>query len=89
MKKINFLFFLTLLFPFSSFCWDGFDWENGAFVEIEKGNLVREGEPIEVFDYQRGRYIDMEVNDVNTFGSGVEIEATDLSSGEVRTFDMD
>ena len=34
--------------------WDGYDLETGTFVEIERGNLVREGREIEVHEYGEG-----------------------------------
>ena len=37
----------ALLISTPAFAWDGFDWDSGTYVEIEDGNLVREGEEIE------------------------------------------
>ena len=65
--------------------WSGYDYAKGTFVEIESGNLVREGETIEVYDYDEGEYRDMEVEDIQ----GNELEVTDSYTGESRTFDMD
>ena len=78
-------FFLS----FITFGWDGYDWDSGSFVEIEKGNLVRSGETIEVYDYGSGQYSDYEVQSINSYGSGTEIEVYDWDSGSYRTFDMD
>jgi hypothetical protein len=75
--------------PITSLAWDGYDYESGNYVEIEKGNLVREGEEIEYYDYQSGEYKYGEVQDIQSSGSGAEVEVYDYESGEYRTFDMD
>ena len=41
--------------------WDGYHWESGSYVEIDKGNLVREGRDIEIYDYGTGEYRDVTV----------------------------
>ncbi len=72
----------------SSQAWDGYDWNKGKYVEIEKGNLVREGETIDFYEYGRG-YGSMDIDSVESSGSHVEIEGTDNETGETRTFEMD
>jgi hypothetical protein len=69
--------------------WDGVDTETGVQVEIEKGNLVRGGRDIEVYDYEAGEYHDVTVDDVNRSGSSVEIEGYDNTTGEYRSFEFD
>ncbi len=70
--------------------WDGYDWNKGSYVEIEQGNLVRTGETIEIYDYSDGRYKDVEVTDINRYGSSsVEVEVYDHETGEHRILDMD
>ena len=54
----------ALLGPGVSSAWDGYDWDSGSDVEIGKGNLVRPGESIEVFDYGTGAYHDVEVQSI-------------------------
>lgn len=73
----------------SCFAWDGYDYQKGQFIEIEKGNLVRSGREIEVFDYSEG-YKTYEVESINSraFG-GTEIDVRDPGTGETRTFDME
>ena len=68
--------------------WDGYDLETGTFVEIERGNLVREGREIEVHEYGEG-YKQFQVEAINETGSSVELEVMDLETGELRTFEMD
>lgn len=86
MKK--FLFAILASASLSAVAWGGYDYENGTFIEIEKGNLVRPGREIEVFDYRSG-YRSVEVESIRRIGSKVEIEVTDNESGETRTFEMD
>ncbi len=69
--------------------WDGYDYGSSSYVEIEKGNLVREGKEIEFYDYSSGGYRTGTVESISKSGSSVEVEITDDKSGETRTFDMD
>lgn len=80
--------FLFLITSSSALSWDGFDYEKVAFIEIDKGNLVREGETIEIYDSNDG-YKDVEVENIENYGNTVELEVYDYSSGEYRTFEMD
>jgi pyruvate/2-oxoglutarate/acetoin dehydrogenase E1 component len=80
---------LVLILPTLACAWDGYDYQKGAFVEIDKGNLVREGQDIEIFDYGTGSYKDVEVQSIQSIGSGAEVEVYDNETGEYRTFDMD
>lgn len=73
---------------FQAFAWGGYDYEKGVFVEIEKGNLVRPGRDIEVYDFNKG-YIDVEVESIRRTGSTVEVEVRDNQTGELRTLEMD
>ena len=90
-KKISILLFVLIcfLFPQQLIAWDGYDYDKGAYIEIEKGNKVRAGETIEIYDYGTGEYKDVEVDSVNRSGNSVEIEVTDSETGETRTLDMD
>ena len=90
-KKILILLLILIffLFPQQSISWDGYDYDKGTYVEIEKGNKVRAGENIEIYDYSKGEYKDVEVDSVNRSGNNVEIEVTDPETGEHRTLDMD
>lgn len=76
----------------ASFCahaWSGFDYDKGAYVDIEKGNLVRSGKDIEIYDYDAGEYRDVNVESIRRIGGRVEVEVTDNETGETRTLDMD
>lgn len=83
-----FALFLLAVMSFPSYSWDGYDYGTGAAVEIGKGNLVRPGNEIEIYDYSTGQYKDVEVESIQNNGSSTEIEVYDQGSGESRTLDM-
>ena len=83
------LVILVVLFISNANAWDGYDYEKGAYVEIEEGNLVREGATIEIYDYNDGEYKDVEVESVEKFGSTVEVEVYDTESDEHRILEME
>ena len=84
MKKFLILSCLVLC-GLPALCWDGYDWQTGSYVEIEQGNLVRPGNDIEIYDYGKGQYKDVEVQSV----SNDEVEVYDYQTDTYRTFDMD
>ena len=70
--------------------WDGYDWDSGHYVEIGKGNLVRSGRDIEIYDYADGKYKDVEVQSIRkTYSGKVEVEVYDPQSRKNRTLEMD
>lgn len=69
--------------------WDGYDYESGNYVEIEKGQLVRPGREIEYFDYDKGEFRYGDVESIRDSGSSVEVEVYDQESGEYRTLEME
>ncbi len=81
--------FLALTLSTIACAWDGYDYESGSNVEIDKGNLVRPGQDIEVYDYDTGDYRDVEVQSIRGSGSGTEVEVYDYDTGEYRTLDME
>ena len=85
MKKIFVLILTLFIFNTPVFSWDGYDYDTGDYIEIEKGNLVRAGNDIEIYDYSTGTYKDVEVQSV----SSDEVEVYDYETREYRTFDMD
>lgn len=80
---------LALTLPTLSYAWDGYDYESGSYVDIDKGNLVRPGQDIEIYDHGTGEYNDVEVQSIRGSGSGAEVEVYDYDTGEYRTLDMD
>jgi hypothetical protein len=89
MKRVVFLVAATAFAFQPAQAWDGFDYESGSHVEIERGNLVRPGETIEIYDYEAGEYRDVEVESIDRFGRSVEVEVYDSESGGSRTLEMD
>jgi len=79
---------LLLISP-CALSWDGYDYEKGAFVEIQKGNKVRAGEEIQVYDYDKGEFIEVEVQSIRRTGRSVTVEVIDNETGDDRTFEMD
>ncbi|MGY4465562.1 hypothetical protein ACVWWK_001244 [Bradyrhizobium sp. LB9.1b] len=71
-----------------AFAWDGTNPTTGSSVEIERGQLVRSGRTIEVYDSERG-YKEYDVDSIRRYGRSVEIEATDAETGESTTLEMD
>lgn len=69
--------------------WDGVDTQTGESVEIGKGNLVRRGEDIEIYNYGSGEYRDMSVESIERSGSDVEIELYDNQTGETHTYEFE
>ena len=68
--------------------WDGTNTTTGSSVEIERGQLLRSGRTIEVYDSSDG-YKEYEVDSIRRSGGTVEIEATDSATGESTTLEMD
>ena len=89
MSKLYIPLFIIIFVPAFAYAWDGYDYESGSYVEIDKGNLVRPGKDIEIYDYGTGEYKDVEVQSIRDSGSGTEVEVYDYDTGEYRTLDMD
>lgn len=83
------LLIMAILFVTNLFSWNGYDYNEGSYVEIEKGNLVRSGREIEYYDYKDGEYKSAEVDSIRSYGSSVELNVIDSDTGEMRTFEMD
>jgi hypothetical protein len=69
--------------------WDGVDQDTGNSIAIEPGNLVRDGNDIEVYDYNTGQYRNLTVEDIERSGSDVEIDYYDNETGESGTLEME
>lgn len=86
MKKILGVVLLTS----ACLAWSGYDWDNDSYVDIEKGNKVRAGREIEIYDYKDGRYKDVEVQRVrDRYNGKTELEIYDPSDNSFRTLEMD
>lgn len=73
----------------SSLAWDGYDYEEGTDVTIESGNLVRQGEEIEVYNWDSGEYEYHEVQSIRRSGSSIEIETYDYDDGDYHYLEME
>lgn len=89
MKMLLLVATFFLMTSGSPLAWSGIDGDTQKDVEIEKGNLVRRGRTIEIYEPDEDKYTDVEVDRIRDRGSYVEIEAYDWDKGEYRTFEMD
>jgi hypothetical protein len=56
MKRLLATSLIVVSASFPAIAWDGYDYENGTYVQIERGNLVRTGRDIEFYDWSAGEY---------------------------------
>lgn len=90
LKGLFFAFFVAIsLFPKVCPAWEGYDYDNDAYIEIEPDNLVRSGNEIEIYDHADGEYKNVEIEDIYRFGDSVTIEVYHYNSDENRTFEME
>lgn len=82
------IFTFLILLTSQVFAWEGYDPLNNTSVAIDKGNLVREGEAIELLDYSTGQYHSVDVESVRQIGGSTEVEVFDYNTGEFRILDM-
>ncbi len=61
MKLALKLFVVMMASASPAAAWDGTDLESRSAVEIGKGNLVRTGQNIEIYDAESGEYRDVTV----------------------------
>lgn len=78
-----------LLLSKHCFSWEGQNTNTGTQIEIESGNLVRDGEEVEVYDYDLGSYHTVEINNISQYGSIIELEVTDLDTGDQHILEME
>ncbi|MBR5882443.1 MAG: DUF5334 family protein [Mailhella sp.] len=83
------LLIAAVLMPECALAWYGYDENSGREVEIHKGNLVRPGRDIEVYDPYTGRYKDVEVESIRKRGRDVEVEVYDWQTGKSQTLIME
>lgn len=87
MKFFKLIILLTFsLFACNTNAWDGVN-QDGNFVEIDHGNLVRSGHDIDV--YVDGEYKNVEVQSIQSFGNDVEVEVYDYNKGNYDTYNME
>jgi hypothetical protein len=82
-------FVLFLMVAISCFAWGGYDLKTGECVEIGKGNLVRRGRDIEIYDCKDGKYKIVNVKSISKVGDSVEIEVYDYEKNKIRILEME
>ncbi len=89
-QKKSFLFIATLFFCGTKAClaWDGYDYDNKTAIEIETGNLVREGLVIQFYDSKANDYHAAKVLFMESDAGGTRIQLQDLDSQKERVFIM-
>ncbi len=80
---------LTILMSFSAQAWEGYDDNNNTGVTIGKGNLVRSGSQIQIYDTAHGEYHTVQVQTITGNGAGANVTVYDINSGEYRTLRME
>ena len=89
MKKTLLSVALIVVAATAALAWSGVDTDTGDFVSIESGNLVREGNSIEIYDDATGNYHEVDIESMSSYGSSVEIEVYDYETGDYRVLEMD
>ena len=82
-------FLLLISTASTSLAWDGVDMKRNSTIEIQSGNLVREGSFIDFFDSSDGNYHAAKVLTTNSVSNGTEIVIEDMTENhKERTFIM-
>jgi len=86
MKPIILLFITHILFPFNASAWDGYDWTNNSYIDVESFDHGGTGEgDVEYYDYSSGEY-KYGYMDLDSGGSGT---IYDYDTGEFYFIEMD
>ena len=89
MKKAMMVLTLAMaMISTQCWAWDGFDYDTGHDVEIDKGNTVRQGRDIEIYNWDTGEYQDVTVDSIQRRGNSVEIEIYEYDTGTYRSLEM-
>jgi hypothetical protein len=92
-KKTSSFFFATFFDAIffvtnPSFAWTGYDYDEKSTIEIEQGNLVREGLVIQFYDYNLDKYHAAKIIFVESVVDGTRIQIKDLDAKKERIFIM-
>ena len=88
-KNITFLTITVFLLNASNcFAWSGFE-HSGSQIEIGTGNLVREGETIKFYDWDKEEDRKAEVRSIEYFFNTTRLEIYDFVERKIRIFEMD
>lgn len=81
----------TIFFCFfnsNSYGWSGYDFNNKVDIEIDPGNLVREGLLIQFYDSKTDSYHSAEILTLEYDSGGTMLQVRDLELNIKRTFIM-
>ena len=82
--------FIIFFFSFSSisYGWSGYDFDNKIDIEIDEGNLVREGLLIQFYDSKTDSYHSAKVLLLESDPGGTMLQIKHLELNSTRTFIM-
>ncbi|MCE3255009.1 MAG: hypothetical protein K0R25_503 [Rickettsiaceae bacterium] len=80
------VFFLNIS---NCLAWNGYERGGGSEIEISKGTLVREGEDIRFYDWDKAEDRKAEVRAVEYLFNGVRLEVYDFVEKKIRIFEME
>jgi pyruvate/2-oxoglutarate/acetoin dehydrogenase E1 component len=90
--KIFRIAIILLIFTFFSknlLAWSGYDNDNNTTIEIGKGEMVREGLTITIFDWSTDEYHDVDVIVMEESFNGIRMEVYDTQTKKTRFFEME
>ncbi len=70
----------------TALAWDGIDLKNNSAIQIESGNLVREGSIIDFFDSTDGNYHSGKVLIMNSASNATELTIEDFTEKHKERF---
>ncbi|MGV8056732.1 MAG: DUF5334 family protein [Smithellaceae bacterium] len=82
---------LILIFPLTVFSWDGYDYENGNYIEINDSDIpaLAPGAIIEIYDNEDNNHHAVQIISISKTLDETNIEAYDQDTDEYRTFEME
>jgi hypothetical protein len=82
---------LILFFPLSVFCWDGFDYDTGNYIEIDDLDIpvIAPGTVIQIYDNEDSNHHTIEIMSVVKTSDETNIEVFDQDTDEYRNFEME
>ncbi len=89
-KKTSVIFFAAFFFAKNCFAevWSGYDFDDKTAVQIEEGNLVREGLIIQFYDFNLDEYHAAKILFIDSVIDGTRIQIKDLDAKKERTLIM-
>jgi hypothetical protein len=89
--RLSLKIFLIIFFIqpiINTYAWDGYDNESNSSIEIGDDNLVREGNIIEIFDWQDQQSHLVRILSVDSGFNEIEIKVRDEETKKTRTLKM-